>query len=669
MVTNLHQYSHIKGTSHTIDLPESVALTGANKWRRLKGFDRLLDRIDDVKMKMDVNMDEGAFRAKLQETGIMVNKDPERWKFDVISEMLEGPLRNPQYLAESLKTKFMKRLLSWMRPFNRQFSAMDAKDTKYARIACQTLEVLLMSDEGQVFLEKNALVPQIADMLRIEVECDEGKLEKNHKNRLMSKDGVLKTMSGHYFALLGSLSSSAPGIQIIEKFKMFDYLSPMSLLPNRDDLSRLIMTSLDYNLSGPARILLSRSLKAPSKAVRFFATRHLRDLLRSGTASYSEWGVKLLVEQLNDQDDKISQTALMVLEEAADQTKCLDALINRRPALQSHGKKGKDLMIRFLSRPTGFKYWSERNLISSELEAWMATIQFDYMREVETRLADTINRTGWKQKNTTNPDNTVHLPPHFIGELAQTLAGCHVLREQGTITTLVQRIKDYRRQDSSVECRAALWALGNVGKSRTGLDFLTRDEDVVKLIVETAASCQCLAARGAAFYVLGLITHTEKGRTRLVALGWECPNDMRSHVCVPKNVREFGLFRVPAYKYRGSGADSRDKLHVAFRAGDVRQEVLQWVGNLSNHITAETASYHLKSKKGKQPKEFTSPEIKLAVMHYLESFKYPLPVRQFLYTVFDGLLLKKGQFEIVDGLVREYSKSAGQISQSLSNSQ
>ncbi len=42
---------------------------------------------------------------------------------------------------------------------------------KYVRVACTVLEVLLANDEGAKFLEeKNPLIPQIAELLRVEVE-------------------------------------------------------------------------------------------------------------------------------------------------------------------------------------------------------------------------------------------------------------------------------------------------------------------------------------------------------------------------------------------------------------------------------------------------------------------------------------------------------------------
>ena len=49
----------------------ALIVTGANKWRRLKGRDRRLDRIDDVKRKMDWAMDEKQLLSRLQSTQVV----------------------------------------------------------------------------------------------------------------------------------------------------------------------------------------------------------------------------------------------------------------------------------------------------------------------------------------------------------------------------------------------------------------------------------------------------------------------------------------------------------------------------------------------------------------------------------------------------------------------
>jgi hypothetical protein len=98
---------------------------------------------------------------------------------------------------------------------------------KYVRVACLLLEVLLAESEGYKYLEeKNPLVFQIADLLRVEVEgvnfpsppficavsylCApvltpsflSSKVPDKNGPRLLSPERVLKTMAREYFTMV-----------------------------------------------------------------------------------------------------------------------------------------------------------------------------------------------------------------------------------------------------------------------------------------------------------------------------------------------------------------------------------------------------------------------------------------------------------------------------------
>lgn len=63
----------------------------------------------------------------------------------------------------------------------------------------------------------------------------------------------------------------------------------------------------------------------------------------------------MLVRQLSEGplETKTTGIALSILDEAADEPDCLDALIQSKPALEKFGEVGYNLYLRFLSRPTG----------------------------------------------------------------------------------------------------------------------------------------------------------------------------------------------------------------------------------------------------------------------------------------------------------------------------
>ena len=48
--------------------------------------------------------------------------------------------------------------------------------------------------------------------------------------------------------MLGTLSSSAAGRDILNRHKIYEVLFPISVMKGRDDLSNLVIKSLDYNM-------------------------------------------------------------------------------------------------------------------------------------------------------------------------------------------------------------------------------------------------------------------------------------------------------------------------------------------------------------------------------------------------------------------------------------
>ena len=222
-------------------------------------------------------MDVAEFRQKLQLSGVLQTKEWGRWDWTVIEEIVDGPLENPALLQAAMRTKFVKRLVSFLRPSNNAFANISRKsqNSKYTQIACQLLEILVGDDDGRAFLNSNQLLTQIGELLRLEAEPSYSSTCKYE--RLFSKERVLRTLAQDYFTIIGALSGSKPGLELLMKSRIFEHLPTLCLLPDRHDLCTIIMTCVDYNLSSsPARIVLQKALTSDNALVRFRATRHLQ---------------------------------------------------------------------------------------------------------------------------------------------------------------------------------------------------------------------------------------------------------------------------------------------------------------------------------------------------------------------------------------------------------
>ena len=115
-----------------------------------------------------IDMEEIQFRSLLVETQVTNTVNYLKWKWDVILNIIEGPLLNPRRLDEAVKgTKFLKRLIGFYRPFKYRFS--NASNTKanqrYVRVGCALLKSLLQSPEGIQYLSESKLLRQLAECL------------------------------------------------------------------------------------------------------------------------------------------------------------------------------------------------------------------------------------------------------------------------------------------------------------------------------------------------------------------------------------------------------------------------------------------------------------------------------------------------------------------------
>ena len=124
--------------------------------------------VEPPKTKLNVDMDELHFRSLLLETQVLTTANYLKWKWDLINDLIEGPLLNHKRLEDSIKaSKFMKRLIGFYRPFKYKFS--DARNTKpnqrYVRTGCALLKMLLQHQEGIAYLTESKLLRQLAECL------------------------------------------------------------------------------------------------------------------------------------------------------------------------------------------------------------------------------------------------------------------------------------------------------------------------------------------------------------------------------------------------------------------------------------------------------------------------------------------------------------------------
>ena len=306
-----------------------------------------------ARSKLSVDIDELQFRSLLLETQVFTTANYLKWKWDLINDLIEGPLLNPKRLEESIKaSKFMKRLIGFFRPFKYKFS--DARNTKpnqrYVRTGCALMKTLLQNQEGIAYLIESKLLRQLAECLA-QLDRTSG---LTATQPLFSPYRVSETLAGGYFALLGALSSDPRGLRMIERWHMVNMFYHIMELDGREDLIRILLSNMDFSLDSHLRVLLSKALTSCPKSVRIYSTRLLRKYATS--SSYGpgrrqsqegcEWAIRLLVTQLYDPEVQVCEIAVQILEEVCNQRAQLEYVVRCRPALDHLGAIGAPLLLR-----------------------------------------------------------------------------------------------------------------------------------------------------------------------------------------------------------------------------------------------------------------------------------------------------------------------------------
>ncbi|KAF1624044.1 UNVERIFIED_CONTAM: Rapamycin-insensitive companion of mTOR, partial [Eudyptes pachyrhynchus] len=473
---------------------------------------------------------EEALVMNLRDSQVLNHKENLDWNWNLIGTILKWPNVNLRNYKDEQLHRFVRRLLYFYKPSSKLYANLDldyAKAKQLTVVGCQFTEFLLESEEdGQGYLEE--LVKDIVHWLN---SSSGMKPERSLQN-----NGLLNTLSQHYFLFFGTLSCHPHGVKMLEKCNVFQCLLNLCSLKNQDHLLKLTVSSLDYSRDGLARVILSKILTAATDSCRLYATKHLRVLLRANVEFFSNWGIELLVTQLHDKNKTISSEALDILDEACEDKANLHALIQMKPALSHLGDKGLLLLLRFLSIPKGFSYLNERGYVTKQMEKWQKEYNLKYVELIEEQLNEALTtyRKPVDGDNYVRRSNQrlqrphVYLPVHLYGQLVHHKTGCHLLESQSIVTDLSYTVRSpmLDKWEGVKQLKAALWALGNIGSSNWGLNLL-QEENVIPDIMALAQHCEVLSVRGTCVYVLGLIAKTKQGCDILKHHNWDAVRHSR----------------------------------------------------------------------------------------------------------------------------------------------
>ncbi|KAF8133736.1 Rapamycin-insensitive companion of mTOR, N-term-domain-containing protein [Boletus edulis] len=597
-------------------------------------------QVEQSKIKMGMQMDDKTFQSCLIETQVMLTKDNTKWNFDMIQELIDGPLLNPKRLEEAIKvSRFMRRLMSFFHPFSHRFSDLPRKqpNLRWVRLGCNLLITLLASSDGVRFLmTEDDFLNQIVKSFA-QLDPFNGTPESDP---IFSKARISDTLTYGYFEMLGILSKHPEGLDLLEKSKIFTAFYHLSELRNREDLITAVITNLDYTIDGHPRIVLLKALTSEDVHVRLFATNHLGELIRNSLSPVS-WSLRLLLTQLYDPSPEVCEMAIQFLEEACDAMEVLRLVVEMQPTMDHLGEIGHPLLLKFMSTPMGSQYLYNAGYIDREMDMWFHERNTYYVVQVEIFLAKAFSSEAAEDDEDVlrvlSFDGVV--PPHFYGEMSKTELGCQVLSEKGHFAEFSHFIRQHGLESEDLELilklKSILWAVGNVGATEGGLPFL-EEEEVIPSILDIAEHSPIPSVRGTCFFVLGLISSTTQGAEILDDYRWEStlsPLGLPTGLCVPLDLDRF--ISLPTWEPVEVKSDADIRLLPPTVQTEL--EAITAIDNLSNTVIANAASRSLARMKSRPEYRsvFTSPTVFFRALHIISTQRYRLPVRRYILDLFN----------------------------------
>lgn len=291
---------------------------------------------------------------------MLVVREHVKWNYDLILELIEGPLANPKRLEETIRaTKFFKRIFSFLHPYNNRFSSMPRTQAnhRWVKLGSTMLELLLANPEGLKFLTEDKLLRQIADCF-VELDHHTG-IPLNHQ-AMLSKERIAGTLAYGYLQFIGTLSKHRDGMKcavvagkeakadkgrLLDHLKVFTSIYHISEQRSREDIMRIVIECLDYHLDTHARTALQKALTTSNIDTRLFVTHHLGRLMHE-EPSLRLWALPLMATQLYDISPEICEAAVLYLEELCHDITWLKRLVELRPTLEHLGDVGHPLFMR-----------------------------------------------------------------------------------------------------------------------------------------------------------------------------------------------------------------------------------------------------------------------------------------------------------------------------------
>lgn len=333
------------------------------------------------------NVDDTIFNNLIKESKVL--KETEKWDWDIIYQLMAGPISTPYRFIQAHKQRFLRCLLTYFIPSRKLFRSLQWHPNHFlkAQVGMLLIGLLLTQNEGIQLLTttihegfvvmRKSFIGEIVDAIDDEISVKES--GKPGPNRLFSPEHMKISMVREYLKWIGMMTYYKSGQALLNSTNLDNKLISLSTV---EHISTVIIPYLNYQ-EPFAKDYLSFALQSEDFIVRKHAIEHVRLVFRAGVYELT-WIVRELVNQLYSPDSQNVKGALSVIEELCTNNANLKTFIETGPqTLTRLGEEGAKCLISFLSNPNGIAYLTQLDFISKELEKWRNKGNLDYVNTVE----------------------------------------------------------------------------------------------------------------------------------------------------------------------------------------------------------------------------------------------------------------------------------------------
>lgn len=636
------------------------------------------------------NVDDTEFKLQLFNTRVLTTKEYNDWNWQLILNLMHGPLRNPKRFSDTLERspKFFKRIMLFYRPFKFRFSHT-SHDSQlgglFVLVGCEVLRLLLLSEQGVRYLQCNKLMPQIAEIF---AQIDPYSGVSAH-DAILSVNGIERNIGLGYVRFVGVLSTLTDGIDLLEQWQLLSILSNIVDASNESGKCDLVLVELlkliDFTQDSPFRLLLQKVCLTSNARVRLFVARRLLpNLVR--LPQCEQFVIRLMVQLMYDPNPEYAHQIVdgLVRFYTESEFEHIAFLISLEPAVSvlSQSVAGKNLLLHFLRDTKGFKYLYEHGFIDDEFSKWLHIEDFTLLalieRSINTQLFPYMPEDNSNELNISiDFFELLLLTPeglHYFSGLKQRhFLDQHVTTIMAAVQeTLIVDLGDNEGANLSVskirELKQSLWIIGCVASSTHGIELLdpypAEQLLVVNAVLELFSTCAVWEVRGVCFYVAGLISRTSDGVEILDDNGWitvfdeygrskglaypraYCPLSLTLPEVSPRGQRlaSVSLKRAPdlAWEFEELVDQEYTFYDDQGEYGDYNLDTsIAKIINLIEHLNSVLsriewkAARELHKAKRARPEIFASPKLLLEVVGVVDKLNFRYQLRQFIFALFD----------------------------------